>query len=284
MMIENAASRSTDINVLMRQGHVYVADVERLYLELVEHHCRRRARPVRVLEVGCASGITSQRLAELLPNAMITAQEEYAPFAELARERLAGTEVELHTGPIEALSGPFDVILSGGAHHHLPSNYLGHMRALLKDDGVFVLADEFCPEYCTPEQRAHIAAAPLIHLANGYVLTSAAETEEYAKFRQLPARARQMEASRRRSLWHWYRYVIDEAMRGDHVEVAIAELQSAHDDLITGEAMEHKLAPSILERQLALAGFRVVHKHVLGPVDDPSLHSIMAYEIEIAQR
>jgi SAM-dependent methyltransferase len=273
-------SPATDINVLMRQGHVYVADVERLCLELVEQHCRNRARPVRVLEIGCASGITSRRLAELLPYATITAQEEYAPFAALARERLEGTRVVLHAGPIEALEGPFDVVLSAGAHHHLPSGYLARARALLREDGTFVLADEFCPEYCTPEQLAHIAAAPLIHLANGYVLTSQAELGDYITHKRVPARARHMEACRRRALWHWYRYVVDEAMRGDHVAVAIAELQSAHDDLITGEEAEHKLAPSILERQLALAGFAVRHKHVLGP-DDASLQSMIVYEIGI---
>jgi SAM-dependent methyltransferase len=281
MMIENAVSRATDINVLMRQGHVYVADVERLCLELVGLHCQRRARPARVLEIGCASGITSQRLAELLPSATITAQEQYEPYAALARERLDGTRVLLHAGPIEAIEGGFDVILSAGAHHHLPSGYLTQARSLLRDDGVFVLADEFCPEYCTPEQLAHIAAAPLIHLANGFVLTSEAEVDVYVAHKRVPARALQMEARRRRALWHWYRYVVDEAMRGDHVEVAIAELKSAHDDLITGEEAEHKLAPSILERQLALAGFAVRHKHVLGPDDDSSLHSIMAYEIGI---
>ncbi len=281
-MIEDV-SKATDINILMRQGHVYVADVERLYLELVEQHCRRRKQP-RVLEIGCASGISSQRLAELLPGARIVAQEQYAPFAELARQRLKGTRVLLHEGSLEELSGSFDVIVSGGAHHHMPSGYLTHVRKLLSDSGVFVLADEFCPEYCSEEQLAHIAQAPLIHLANGFVLTSAGEVEDYEKHKLLPPRARQMENRRRRALWHWYRYVVDEAMRGDHVEVAIAELKSAHDDLITGEEMEHKLAPSILERQLALSGFSVLRKHVFGPENDPSLHSIMAYELSIAQR
>jgi SAM-dependent methyltransferase len=268
----------------MRQGHVYVADVERLCIELVERHCRECERPVRLLEIGCASGITSKRLAERLPYASITAHEEYAPFARLARERLEGTRVELCAGPIDDLHGPFDVILSAGAHHHLPSSYLNQVRALVRDDGIFVLADEFCPEYCSEEQLHHIARAPVIHVANGYVLTSAAEVDAYAQDETLPARACQMEASRRQALWHWYRYVVDEAMRGNHIEVAIAELQSAHDDLITGETAEHKLAPSIVERQLALAGFEVREKHVFGPAGDPSLHSIIAYEIAIAQR
>ena len=151
---------------------------------------------------------------------------------------------------------------------------------MLRDDGVFVLADEFCPEYCTGEELARVATAPVIHLANGFVLTDEAEVAGPSRDRCLAGdSALRMEARRRQALWYWYRFVVDEAMRGDHVEVAVAELQSAHDDLVTGDEAEHKLAPSIVERQVALAGFRVLKKHVLGPPDDPRLQSLIAYEL-----
>jgi SAM-dependent methyltransferase len=279
---------ATDINILMRQGHVFIADVEQLCIELVEKHCKRlehdTARQTSVLEIGCASGITSQQLAARLPATEVTAHEEYRAFAELAATRLRGTRVTLCTAPLATLTRSFDVMLSAGAHHHLPGEYLDEARRLLVDDGVFVLADEFCPEYCTAEERDHVRRAPLIYLANGYVLTSTAEVLAYGKDGTIPDRARQMEARRRRALWHWYRFVVDEAMRGDHIEVAIAELQSAHDDLVTGDAGEHKLAPCIVERQVALAGFQVARKHVLGPPDDHLLHSIIAYELTVPRR
>lgn len=271
-----------DINVLMRLGHPFIADVEDLCIDLVERHSRRLGRPTEFLEIGCASGITSQKIAARLPEVAVTAHEEYLPFAALAAERLRGSRVSLRSEPLSTLRTPVDLLLSAGAHHHLPSTYLDHARSLLRDDGVFVLADEFCPEYCTPDELDHLAGATLIHLANGYVLTSAEEVEAYRATGALPERARQMEVRRRRALWHWYRFVVDEAMRGDHIEVAVTELQSAHDDLVTGDEAEHKLSPSIVERQVALAGFRVLHKHVLGPADDPSLHSIIAYELVIS--
>ena len=277
--MSNQARTSTDINILMRQGHPFIAEIEELCIDLVERHCRRLERKTAVLEIGCASGITSQRLGERLPESSITAHEEFAPFATLAAERLRGSRVELSTKPLAELSRPVDVLLSAGAHHHLPSGYLVQARKLLRDDGVFVLADEFCPEYCTPEELAHVASAPVIHLANGYVLTSDAEIEAHRATGALPERARAMETRRRQALWHWYRFVVDEAMRGDHVEVAVAELQSAHDDLVTGDEAEHKLAPSIVERQVVLAGFRVLKKHILGPPDDPRLQSLIAYEL-----
>jgi hypothetical protein len=50
---------------------------------------------------------------------------------------------------------------------------------------------------------------------------------------------------------------------------------------VTGDAGAHELAPCIVERQVALAGFRVARKHVLGPPNDPALHSIIAYELTV---
>jgi SAM-dependent methyltransferase len=270
-----------DINVLMREGHVYIADVEQLCIDLVERHARRLGRPAKLLEIGCASGILAERVALRVPDLAVTGHEEYLPFATMARERLQGTRVVLETGPLEALTEPVDILLSAGAHHHLPSGYLHHARKLLREGGVFVLADEFCPEYCTPQDRAHLARAPVVHLANGYVLTSEAEIAAFEREGIVSARARDMEARRRRALWHWYRYVVDQAMSGDHIEVAVAELTSARDDLVTGCEAEHKLAPSIVERQLEIAGFRTLAKHVFGPTDDPSLHSIIAYEVGV---
>src|SRR5256885_12080399 len=92
-------SDSDDINVLMRRGHPCIADGEELAIDLVERHCRRLGCPARILEIGCASGITSQRIAERLPDATITAHEEYAPYAALAAERLRGSRAELYSKP-----------------------------------------------------------------------------------------------------------------------------------------------------------------------------------------
>jgi hypothetical protein len=181
------------------------------------------------------------------------------------------------------VNGPVDLLLSAGAHHHLPSGYLNHAHSLLNKGGVFVLADEFCPEYCTPEDIAELSEAKQIRIVNGYVLISDEEVAAFEADQTVPARAQAMEARRRKALWHWYRHVVDHAMERGHVEVAVAELTSARDDLITGCDAEHKLSPYIAERQLELAGFEIMAKHVFGPPDDVSLQSIIAYEIRLRE-
>jgi SAM-dependent methyltransferase len=272
-----------DINALMREGHIYIGEVEELCIALVERHCSRLRSQASLLEIGCASGILAEKLATRLPELQVSAHEDYAPFAERAAKRFDGTRITLHSGQLSAVSSPVDLLLSAGAHHHLPSGYLDHARSLLNEGGVFVLADEFCPEYCTPEDMAELSAAKQIRIVNGYVLISDEEVAAYAADQTLPARAKLMEVRRRKALWHWYRHVVDHAMAHGHIEVAVAELTSARDDLITGCDAEHKLSPFIAERQLELAGFEIVAKHVFGPPDDVSLQSIIAYEIRIRE-
>jgi hypothetical protein len=68
-------------------------------------------------------------------------------------------------------------------------------------------------------------------------------------------------------------------MAGGHYEVAVAELTSTRDDLVTGSQAEHKMSPAIVERELALAGFVPRARHVIGPPDDPSLQSFHVYEL-----
>ena len=45
------------------------------------------------------------------------------------------------------------------SHHHLPNTYLEHIRGVLGPDGVLIIGDEFCPEYCTPADAKRLAKA-----------------------------------------------------------------------------------------------------------------------------
>src|SRR5678816_707241 len=93
--------------------------------------------------------------------------------------------------------------------HHMPREYLTHARALLRPGGLVVLADEFCPEYLTPEMVDRVRLASSIHIASGYVLTSNAEFAAYSDTGALPAIAVEMERARQQVLWKWYRHVVD---------------------------------------------------------------------------
>lgn len=75
----------------------------------------------RVLHVGAATGYTTAVLARLA--AQVTAVEEDASLAAIARDKLAGTHVTLVEGPHAdgaSARAPFDVILAEGSVEVIP--------------------------------------------------------------------------------------------------------------------------------------------------------------------
>jgi hypothetical protein len=143
------------------------------------------------------------------------------------------------------------------------------------------LGDEFCPDYCDTRDRERLAAADRIEIVNGLLLTSADEVGEHRRTGRTPEAALAMERRRQQALWRWYRYVVDYAMARDHVDVAVYELRAAHDDLITGSSEEHKLAAAIVERDLALRGFRQLTRQAFGPANEPEHLSFVIYELAV---
>jgi SAM-dependent methyltransferase len=276
------AYHAPDLEELMRRGHPYLAETAEAIVETVVRNALDLGRPghePRILEIGAASGILSSQIARRLPRAEIGAFEGLPDQALLARRRFEGTGVHLHTGTLEQIDGPVDVVFSGGAHHHLSPEYLGQVQRLLDGRGVYVLGDELCPEYCHGSLEERIRHAEFLRVLDGYVVTTAAEAEAYTQRGVVPDAAEQMERRRKQALWRWYRFVVDHAMAGGHYEVALAELASARDDLTSGSSAEHKRSPAIVEREVALAGFEVRSRRVFGAIDDPSLQSFHVYEL-----
>lgn len=257
--------QDVDITEVMRKGHPFIHEGDEYIIALVEQHCQRLGRSVRVLEIGCGTGVFSEMLAERVSGAKVVANEPDPSVVPLAQHRLASSSAELFLGQFEEWTEPLDIFISWGAHHHLPKHYLDHAKHLLSPDGIVILGDEFCPEYCNVEDTAKIAKAEVIHIADGLVLTSTEEVELYHKEGRVPQRVLDLEQRRQRMLWNWYKYVIDYAMNHGYMNVALTELQIALDDLTTRFGGEHKLSPLFTERDLELRGFRRLSKRAFGP-------------------
>jgi hypothetical protein len=83
-------------------------------------------------------------------------------------------------------------------------------------------------------------------------------------------------------LWRWYRYVVDEAIERGYYDIAVSELQSTHDDLITGSDAEHKFSATVVEKQVELAGFERRGRRLIGDERTPELQSMFVFEFERA--
>ncbi|MFI6491059.1 class I SAM-dependent methyltransferase [Streptomyces sp. NPDC050564] len=270
--------KRVDVGAAMRDGHPDISDGDQLIVDLVAKKRETAGRPLTVIDVGSGSGVLSELLAQRLPDCRVVANEIAANPARQARERLAGhPNAEVFTDSFVDWREPLDIIISWGSHHHLPHSHLQHARELLGESGSFVLGDEFCPEYCTPEDVRRLKGADVIELGGGHLLAGHEEIEAYAKDGTVPEWSRVLEDRRRRTLWNWYKFVIDYAIERDHWPVAIAEMQITKDDMVTAFEEEHKLSPLIVEHELAVNGFEQISKHVIG--DRPAeLQSFFIYE------
>jgi hypothetical protein len=259
-------------------GHVYIRETLDALFETLRARIRGLGRAPRILELGSHAGVITELLLQNWPDAEIVVHDEDEALVSMAQRRLAGRAVRYHTGPLDTLSWRADLVISVARHHHLPHDYLVSLRRVMLPGTMYIVADELCPEYCQRDHASRIEQAQLLHIVGGYVLTSQAEVEAYEQEGKLPQPALELERRRQHALWRWYRFVVDHAVENGYVDVAVGELQSTHDDLITGSDAEHKFSPLIVERQFSLAGFRLFSKRMVGPADEPERQSMFVYE------
>jgi hypothetical protein len=264
------------------EGHVYIRDTLDAFMAVLAGRVAQLTHPPRILELGSHAGIITASLLERWPDASIVVSDDDDDLVAMSRKRVRGRQVSYHSGSLDSIHDGLDFAISIARHHHLPHDYLGALRSVMSPAMVYVLADELCPEYCHGQYAARIADAEVIHVIGGYVLTTHAEVTAFERSGAIPEIARELERLRQRSLWRWYRFVVDEAVERGYFDIAVGELKSTHDDLVTGSDAEHKFSPLIVERQLALAGFRLLSKRSIGPADDAARQSMFVYELSLA--
>ena len=106
-----------------------------------------------ILELGTGTGETARRVLALHPEARLTGVDESPPMLEEARRALPLEQLrELRVGRLQdpLPAGPFDLVLSALAIHHLTSaekrDLFSRVAGVLAPGGRFVLADVVIPE------------------------------------------------------------------------------------------------------------------------------------------
>jgi tRNA (cmo5U34)-methyltransferase len=109
-----------------------------------------------VLELGVGTGETARRVLTLHPNARLTAIDASEPMLERARERLPGAELLLARLEDPLPTGPFDLVVSALAVHHLDRagkrDLFERVHDVVVPGGCFVLGDVVVPEDPTDAQ------------------------------------------------------------------------------------------------------------------------------------
>jgi cyclopropane fatty-acyl-phospholipid synthase-like methyltransferase len=278
----NPKYRDVDVGAIMRDGHPDISEGdERIVAEVRKLHADRGGR-LRIIDVGSGSGDLSLMLAQALPDCEVIANDTAPnPVAQAADKLAPFPHASVFDKPFEQWQEPVDVVISWGSHHHLAHDYLDHVRRVLTSGGLFIVGDEFCPEYFAPADKQRLAKATQITLVDGYIFDSAEDVATYKETGQISEWSLRMEQARRETLWTWYKFVGDYAIEKDAWPVLIAELGIARDDLITDFDEEHKTSPYLLERELELNGFTVAQHIVIGD-REPALQSFVIYVCQAA--
>jgi tRNA (cmo5U34)-methyltransferase len=123
-----------------------------LYDELQERtgDATKGVRAERILELGTGTGETTRRILALHPGASVLGVDSSAEMLAVAQSELgAGLETRIASFEDELPPGPFDLVVSALAVHHLdPAGKQGLFRriaAVLRPRGRFVLADVVVP-------------------------------------------------------------------------------------------------------------------------------------------
>jgi tRNA (cmo5U34)-methyltransferase len=108
-----------------------------------------------MLELGIGTGETARRVRAVHPDARLTAIDSSAEMLERARSESPGGDLRLARLEDALPDGPFDLVYSALAVHHLDGagkrDLFRRVAAVLRPGGVFVLADVVIPD--NPEDQ-----------------------------------------------------------------------------------------------------------------------------------
>src|SRR2546421_3698805 len=108
------------------------------------------SRPQTVLELGTGTGETALRMLARHPGARWTGIDASERMLDRARERLPHADLRLARLEDPLPAGPFDLVVSALAVHHLDADgkrgLFARVAEVLRDGGAFVLGDLVVPE------------------------------------------------------------------------------------------------------------------------------------------
>ncbi len=163
-----------DYNRLMSKEHLYIAAADQFIAKIIKEAAQKNAE---VVELGCGPARVLSLTAQI-PYINLTGIDVDRIFLSYSREVLKNTSVQLKYGDAETYqhNKPVDIFYSQGFHHHISKglkteNYLKNLYNQLKPGGIYILSDEFVPDYQNENEReiklviwySHIIAHALHH-------------------------------------------------------------------------------------------------------------------------
>ncbi len=161
-----------DYNRLIAE-HLYIGTADKAIARIVTYHGNNDS-PIEVVELGCGPARILPLLARV-NGINLTGVDHDKTFIDYAQQVIRGQKlpasVVLDDVTTYRHCKPIDIAVSQGFHHHVMKGeptrqYLLNVHSQLKRDGVYIVGDEYLPDYSNDDERLVRAAIWYSHIIN----------------------------------------------------------------------------------------------------------------------
>ena len=147
-----------DYNRLMSKEHLYINQSDIFITEKIREFAAKGFK--NVVELGCGPGKLLKRVIKV-PDINLTGVDIDQVFIDYSKKLLKEcNNISIINQSVFDISfeNKVDIFYSGGFHHHIApgddrQKYLSHIRSLLRDDGYYIVGDEYIPNYTNNQER-----------------------------------------------------------------------------------------------------------------------------------
>lgn len=281
-----------DYNNLMTNEHLYISTADRYIVRTIEKMAEDRS--LNVVEIGCGPGRVTQSVAKI-ENIELTALDVDPVFIEYAKSILTpiNKNIKVISSDILAFKAnkPVDIFYSQGFHHHISKGeetleYLNNIYSQLSKGGIYILSDEFVPNYVNNQDRdiklviwyAHVIAHADRH---GYKFLAREEAKTFLDDIQEGSQEHGVKSEEQIQLVLDHVQEIDQAARINDMVTAnsyaqdfliklkkIFNLKLNGDITIDLSRHDYKICDIVLKEEIEKVGFSVEICKSFGPIDN----------------
>lgn len=160
-----------DYNRMVGHEHLYIKESDNFIFEILKQNVEKGLS--EVVEIGCGPGRLTQLISKI-ENINLTAVDTDSEFIKYAKSLLPNTCIVNQSVLTYRHSAPVDAFISQGMHHHIgkgedTKTYLRNIAKNLRPGGIYIISDEFIPDYNNEAEReinlviwySHIIASAL---------------------------------------------------------------------------------------------------------------------------
>lgn len=290
-----------DYNRINTDEHLYIANADNFIKELVAKEAINSDKPIEVIELGCGPA-RILTLVGKVKNINLTGIDYDENFIKYASEKIKelNLPIKLVCGDVAGYKHnlPVEVFYSEGFHHHVKKglplkSYLENIYKQLKTGGVYVLGDEYLPEYSNNNERRIKAVMWYSHiisnaLSSGFNYLAQEEAKTLLDDLSENHDHEAVKSNEQIKLVLENAILIEDANKSGSLQMAeklaqglldkiskLHNIKLAGDDSVDLSRGDYKISDSVFRNEIESVGFKVELVKRFGPAYD--IGSVLVY-------